>query len=167
MGPQIHMFACFAPAMQDTHGNEYLKISATHHAINKLVGGKSSKNASMANNDNLQQLKKQRNEAVEGPEDAWGGDGEEVEPPEKKQKVSEEAIVHIKVGETDVAVMCPAKRSSTSDLLVQLDPTMLEAVFVFLKDGPNEAKPARAYNKTGKYSKAGGKEAEPPEEEKK
>ena len=44
---------------------------------------------------------------------------------------------------------------------------MLEALFVFLKDGPNEAKPARAYNKTGKYSKAGGKEVEPPEEEKK
>ena len=86
MGPQIHMFACFAPAMQDTHGNEYLKISATHHAINKLVGGKSSKNASMANNDNLQQLKKQRNEAVEGPEDAWGGDGEEVEPPGKNKR---------------------------------------------------------------------------------
>ena len=84
-------------ALQDTFGNEFLKVSPTSYTICKLIYGASKKNASLAANPNLVDLKSLRNAKCQGamdePEDGHGGEEQEVEkeaeePPAKKKNLA-------------------------------------------------------------------------------
>lgn len=69
----------------------------------------------------------------------------------EKKKVGEHIVVEISVEGVGVSLLCSRKRSSNSDLLVLLEPSMLQAVFDYLQEDCGSCKAKRAYNKTGNY----------------
>jgi len=67
------------------------------------------------------------------------------------------SVVEIDVDGTKVKVLCPSKRIAQSDLMVQIDPVQLDAVFTFLGPDCQSLASTRSYNKSGKFCKAGDK----------
>eukprot|EP00435_Cladocopium_sp_Y103_P029200 s3052_g7.t1 len=150
--------------MQDSNGVEYLKISATNYTICKLICGEGQKNSSLAGGDKLQELKDLRNQkaGVTPEADDEGQGGDESAGGKVKALVHKPATaVEIDVDGTKVNVLCPTKRISQSDLMVEIDPVQLDAVFTFLGPDCQSRTSSRSYKKSGKYSKAGGKEPSP------
>ena len=86
-------------------------------------------------------------------EDGAGNEAIPEPQPSKKQKKKHmgDSTVTITVGNTDVCIFCPAKRSGMADLMVQLDPGMLSAVFTFIKDDCDACSSTRPYMKTGRF----------------
>lgn len=159
-GPPKWTLASITTCPQDSNGEKYLKMMATNQAICKLICGKTAKNASLSGGQKLQGLKDQRNKALQAnKEEDWEDEGKQgEEPPQKKLKVLEEKVLKITVDDVEVTILCPQKRASTSDLLVQLDGGMLCAVFKHLQDDCQSCTSTRSYKKTGKH-KVGAKDA--------
>eukprot|EP00438_Fugacium_kawagutii_P008079 Skav207895 [mRNA] locus=scaffold2233:83585:84055:+ [translate_table: standard] len=147
--------------MQDSSGVQYLKLAATNYTICKLICGEGQKNSSLAGGGKLQELKDLRNQkagvASEAHGEGQGGDenaGGRVKPLVHKP----DTAVEIEVEGTKVKVLCPSKRIAQSDLMVELDPVQLDAVFTYLAPDCQSMGSSRSYKRSGKYSKAGGKE---------
>lgn len=152
---QVVALAASLPYVQQSSMADLaVKISlATNQAICKLICGKTTRNASLSGGQKLQGLKDQRNKALQAAmEQNWKDEGHEgEEPPKKKPRVGEDQVLKITVGDVEVAILCPQKRASTSDLLVQLDSGMLDAVFKHLQDDCQSCNSTRSYNRSGKF----------------
>ena len=98
----------------------------------------------------MEDLKQLRLDALSEAEATMWGESED-QPPQKKKKVGEHIVVEISVEGVGVSLLCSRKRSSNSDLLVLLEPSMLQAVFDYLQEDCGSCKAKRAYNKTGNY----------------
>ena len=105
-----------------------MKLSATNHLICKLICGKRGKNMSLSGGQKMEDLKQLRLDALSEAEATMWGESED-QPPQKKKKVGEHIVVEISVEGVGVSLLCSRKRSSNSDLLVLLEPSMLQAVF--------------------------------------
>ena len=150
-------------AGQDTYGNGFLKVSPTSYAICKLIYGASQRNASLAANQNLQELKSLRNAKCQGAMDetegGHGGEEEEgeneaEEPPAKKKKLGSFSV-EITVKGVTCCILCPSKRVASADLMVKMDSAQLAAVCEYIKEGytPGELLPTRSYQTSGKFRK--------------
>jgi hypothetical protein len=147
--------------MQDSEGVQYLKLAATNYTICKLVCGEGQKNSSLAGGGKLQELKDLRNQKVgltpEAADEEQGGD-ESASSKRKAGVHKPPTVVEIELDGTKVKVLCPPKRIAQSDLMVQLDPVQLDAVFTFLGPDCQSLASTRSYQKSGKFCKTGGKE---------
>lgn len=132
--------------MQDLNGRNFLKIQASSAFVSRLVCSCVTKNSSLASGAKLQELKKKRNEKLQG---SCGDENT------KSKKAKPEEIVEIQVGPTSVECLCPGKRALSADLQILLKEEQLAAVFGFLKaDCQKEDQSKRDYKKSGKFAKA-------------
>ena len=155
-----------ANPVQDPDGMNYLKISSTNQIINKLICGCSKRNASLSGSAKLQELKSMRNSQLGlGPHGAGCIDDAENEEEQagdciggqKKKHKGQSIIVNICVDGTDCSILCPPKRVANSDLVVKIDPEMLNAIFTYIQEDCQNNSSSRSYRKTGLFRKAGGK----------
>lgn len=162
--PQGVWEMCCFEFMQDSEGVEYLKIMATNYTICKLICGEGQKNSSLSGGEKLQELKNLRNKEFglvpEAADEGQGGD-ESAGSKVKALVHKEPTAAEIDVDGTKVKVLCPSKRIAQSDLMVQIDPVQLDAVFTFLGPDCASLTSTRSYKRSGKYSKAAGKEPSP------
>lgn len=143
-----------------------MKISSTNHIINNLICGESKKNSSLSGGERLAELKTMRNEKLGL---IRKNDEEECETEDDKSK---KPLVHkpgtkvdLEIEGTRIKVLCPTKRIAQSDLMVELDPDQLCAVFNYIQPDCNSRESTRKYKKTGKFSKAQDKGGEAEEVE--
>lgn len=138
-----------------------MKLAATNYTICKLVCGEGQKNSSLAGGDKLQELKDLRNQKAglaPGAADEGQGDDDSAASKGNRGVHKPPTVVEADVDGTEVKVLCPSKRIAQSDLMVQLDPVQLDAVFTFLGPDCQSLASSRSYKKSGKFSKAGAKE---------
>ena len=72
-------------------------------------------------------------------------------PPEKK--IKGEQVVSIQVGNSQVSILCPAKRAQSADLLVLLHVDHLAPIFNALSADCTGDDSKRHYHKSGKFAK--------------
>ena len=111
--------------------------------LSRLVCHCSSKSASIANGTKLTELKKKRNDKLAPADDEA--------PPEKK--IKGEQVVSIQVGNSQVSILCPAKRAQSADLLVLLHVDHLAPIFNALSADCTGDDSKRRYHKSGKFAK--------------
>ncbi|OLP99575.1 hypothetical protein AK812_SmicGene17865 [Symbiodinium microadriaticum] len=139
-------------------GSKYLKVRPSHGAICKLICGeakcKEAKNPSLAASPALAKLHGQIQKALEP--DQPGDDIFEAKDCKRKQlskKADAPETVTISVNGTDVVLLAP-KSSKTTDLIVKMEPQMMQAVFDMLAvdcEACFRELPKRAYTRSGKY----------------
>lgn len=72
-----------------------------------------------------------------------------------KKKLKTEQAVEVRIGSTDVSLLCPGKRSASADLLVLMEENQLSCVFDFLKtDCKDNGQAKRSYTKGDKKPQA-------------
>lgn len=89
------------------------------------------RNASMTGSPKLQELKGMRNHAFENVVDETGI-FEDAPPKPKRKKLHHDQVVTTAVLGTPINILYPKFRGDTSDILVEMEASMLEAVFQFL-----------------------------------
>lgn len=140
------MCQCWVPksnVLQDQNDVKYLKIQGSAQWLSRLICNCSNRSTSIANGPKLAELKKKRNENL-----GQGGDQ-----PSTEKKIKGEQVVTIKVGNSEVAILCPAKRTHSADLLVLLDVDSLTPVLTYLKADCKGEESKRTYQKSGKFAK--------------
>ena len=109
---------------------------------------------SLANGVRFQMLKTLRNEAVKGTNKGDWEDQQEADASAAPNKYNTESFtVEVKVGNTPVTMLCPAKRYNVADPMILLDAGMIAAVLSYIRPDLGEASATRAYTKSGKYQK--------------
>ena len=98
---------------------KYVKVQGSAVWLSRLVCHCSNKSASIANGTKLAELKKKRNDKLAPADDEA--------PPEKK--IKGEQVVSIQAGNSQVSILCPAKRAQSADLLVLLHVDHLAPIF--------------------------------------
>jgi len=129
--------------LQDKNEVKYLKVQGSAVWLSRLVCHCSSKSASIANGTKLAELKKKRNDKLAPADDEA--------PPEKK--IKGEQVVSIQVGNSQVSILCPAKRAQSADLLVLLHVDHLAPIFNALSADCTGDDSKRHYHKSGKFAK--------------
>ena len=123
-------------------------------------------NASLSGSGKLQELKDMRNSklgltpaAADGTADVENETAEAGQESggQKKKHKGQSMVVSLCVDGTDCSILCPPKRAANSDLAVQIDSQMLNAVFTYIQDDCQNNSSSRPYRKTGNFRKAGGK----------
>jgi hypothetical protein len=164
-------------------GQPFLKMSATHYKLTKLVCGSVEKlphNATLAGNPGLKQLKQLRNTAQglgapEVPaaansllddEDEADGDDIPARQPRKARKkctnlpdptLAEDLLVSFELPGYGIVTALKANHPA-GDFCVHMESNVLDHVFNFLVDSANDEEKEqkqqrRAYQQTGKWSK--------------
>lgn len=129
-----------AETLQDINDNNYLKIQGSSPLISRLICGCTLKGHSFSNSTTFKELKQKRNQKL------MSGD---------KKKLKTEQVVEIRIGSTDVSILCPGKRSASADLLVLMEENQLSCIFDLLKsDCKDTGKAKRSYKKGNKMPEA-------------
>lgn len=129
--------------LQDQNEKKFLKIQGSAGWLSRLVCNCSSRSTGIANGTKLAELKKKRNEKL-APCDGQAS---------TEKKIKGEQVVSIKVGNSEVMILCPAKRAHSSDLLVLLHADHLSPVLRCLEADCKGEDSKRTYQRTGKFAK--------------
>lgn len=129
--------------LQDQNEEKFLKIQGSAGWLSRLVCKCSSRSTAIANGSKLAELKKKRNEKL-APSDGQAS---------TEKKIKGEQVVTIEVGNSEVMILCPAKRAHSSDLLALLHADHLTPVLRCLQSDCKGEESKRTYQKTGKFAK--------------